>query len=568
MSWSFKGVRDWKIDSVVFFWDGSNKIHVEEDSVLKRDARPPDSQILLVNIYLEDDARFLGTGFFLAQDMTTGKPLSTKIKRHSNSRSAGTLTISDYTAIPQASLPQKTWLVDYVKNGGGVPDLDCVRDHNRSWSKLDMALREIRYFRMPHWQFGSNFAVPGVMFPTFRPVAVTPASVRARAVEIALDRTGATLTDLQNTTPDGLAAMAWYHCAYSHCIPYSLEQSPLQTGAVEYFAPPGLRDTGDCEDVSWAICNSCRELWDLEIPNKPQYRALLEIQRLNSHFHPFMVLGAATDASPDQSIGKGKIMAHMYALLIPYETLAQAGLDLARYKPKRRGRQADLPVLLLEGTGTVWPIQLGPEPSVFSGEGKGLSDALVRKYGGAPPARRIIFSPGSKENDYRVAEFYLNVVSGVSPFPDVGMYAFLDKNGRVGPLLHNILERGSREFSLSLIEGTRQTDKKHQKEFEKMHTVLRLHQPTLPRHFTAPVARKHNLEKRAAEFAKIRDDGDAIAAPNRTRFFVSSQDMGTEKEDEFFKRLKRELSGRNATVVITPHNYSGVGSCMVDIFFN
>ena len=580
MSFVFKGKdADLDVAKILFFWDGSEIAQPASSGGLTLAYRPRDSTILVANVYIRDEMRFLGTAYFKAEDMVSGAPLTSPVKRvvqGGRQKESGRLTISNYERPRAEDVPQGGYLVDYIfKNGGGVPTgLQSFKDHNRSWNGLNMAVPVIKNFRMPFWQFNANEAVPGVMFPTFHPVSPTGPEASLRAAAIAIERAGATVADLKNGTHLGLVAMAWYHCAYCHCVPYSLEENPIlgKGVPVEYFSTPSLRDTGDCEDMSWAIGNSCRELVSLVVPGGPEYSVLRDIQRLNSYYHPFMILGAATDASPDQKVRTGKMMAHMYVVMFPYDMLAKTGLHLPQHKP--RSMPSGLPALLVEGTGTVWPFQDDRcYPPFFSGGGKALSDALIRDHDTPPPVRRVIFSPATKENDYRVAEFYLNVVSGVSPYRDVGMYAFLnkEKNPKVGPLLHDILRSGAGAFDLKYIDGTRQTDWPPGEQ-KAMQLVLRLHQPTMPRYVSSlPIKNAGSFLKKLKKVTSVyigNQSGVFIPSQGRnnsTRFFFSAHDIGSLNEKEFLSRLEKEIGTQASHVRMVAHEISGVGSIMLDV---
>ena len=577
MSWNFKSRSKLDAHRVVFFWDGAATKHSALSQVLASRTRPPKASVLLANVYVEDEERFLGTAVFSLEELCSNKEVSSWVKRHGNSSSAGTLTLSGYVP-PAASRPfYSDWVTEYALGGGGFPKLRSIAAHKKSWESLKMARRETSRFRMPFWQFGPNFAVPGWMFTTYEPVQRSPLSACERAAEIAMARTGASMSDLRDMTDVGLAALAWYHGVYCHCIPYSLEEDPRRKGKPsEYFAPPSLRDTGDCEDVSWAVGNSCRELRALAIPSAPRHDALRFLKAMNDQYHPFMVLGASTDASPDQRVKTGTIMAHMYVLMIPYRVLRRAGLDLPQYAPAPENQRPSLPILLVEGTGTVWPVQReGSLPPFLRGAGKTLSDSLIRKSKKGPPVRRVIHSPGTAENEHRVAEFYLDVVSGVSPYPDVGMYAFVRPDGKVGPLLSALVSEDFPDFKLVYIEGTNQTDPKYSGEHSKIRRILRLHEPTMPRYVSnSPIKRGYFVEKLkglSSSRIGVRQDASPLSRSgfnNQTRFFFSAQAVGTPREERFVSGLASLLDKSDAQIDITTHSISGVGSYMIDVYFN
>lgn len=578
MSWRFVSQSGEEAHRVVFFWDGATAKHYTLSQALSSRTRPRDASVLLANVYIEDQQRFLGTAVYSLADLTKKKTVESWVKRHGVNSSAGTLVLSDYIPPPAPRNFYSDWVTKYALRGGGFPVLKSIKAHDRSWDSLQMARRETRRFRMPLWLFGPNFAVPGWMFTTYTPVSTTPLSVSRKAADIAMQRTDATLSDLEHMTDLGLATLAWYHAVYCHCIPYSLEEHPMRRGKPsEYFSTPSLRDTGDCEDVSWAVGNSCRELRALLVPDSPSNRAVRFLQAMNKHYHPWMVLGAATDASPDQKLQKGKVMAHMYVLMIPYNVLAFAGLKLPQYAPAVPPKRSSLPILLVEGTGTVWPIQKASSfPPFMRGAGKQLSDDVVRKSDGPPPVRRVIHSPGTKDNEHRVAEFYLDVVSGVSAYPDVGMYAFLRPDGKVGPLLSDLIVDDQPNFKLTHIEGTNQADPNYQKEHANVSRLLRLHEPTMPRYLsTSPIESGffvENLQSLTSVSIGVYHGssvtlGSSSNYDNRTRFFFSSQDVGGPRQKAFISMLSTLLGDKKSQINISKHSFSGVGSYMIDVYF-
>ena len=136
-----------------------------------------------------------------------------------------------------------------------------------------------------------------------------------------------------------------------------------------------------------------------------------------------MVLGSAVSASADGTGGKQakeSYMAHMWCLLIP---LAMIG----------KGENIGLKVLIVEGTGCVWPDQAdnAQPPTFFVGNGKDYSDKLMPEMRGI--VRRVIFQPAaatSPQSDV-VAEFYEHAVSMIMDDPEEGMMVAFDNQVRI-----------------------------------------------------------------------------------------------------------------------------------------
>lgn len=568
-----------ELSRVVFFWDGS---YTKSKSVATAVSMPRgrNSTVLVANVYTlygtPEREYVLGTAIFKLSDIAShsGGTLSSDVKRHSNSSSSGTLTLKNIPGVYGGSIPEDSDLTRYAK-AGGHPVYKSVEAHQMWWRGKKYARSELSNFRMPIWMFGRNYAVPGWNFATYQPISPPTQLVMAHTLNIALMRTGGTVGDIINRTPSGLATLAWYHCVYSHSIPYTLEEDTRKPGKpAEYFSPPGLRGTGDCEDVSWAIITSARELQEVKIGSHPKFNALKVLQRLNSAYHPFMILGSATDASPDNNASSGSIMAHMYALMIPNTQLVD---DFSRLGIPVRGEiEPSLPVLLVEGTGTVWPLQQkGMEPTFHTPLGRKFSNSVIRDNR-LMGVRRVIFSPATAENEYRVAEFYLEVVSGVSPYPEVGMFAFTEPDtGRIGPKLADILSFNDvPPFRMERINGTNQRDPRWAEDVKLARNVLSLHEPTEPRYLSSIDLPRGRLLRNLSELIPGTTPKSLLQigtletheTTEKTRFFFSSQDVKNDIVDKFMEALQK-MNKEIVHISVQEQKISDVGSFMIDIYF-
>ena len=64
MSWRFVSQSGVEAHRVVFFWDGATAKHYTLSQALSSRTRPRDASVLLANVYIEDQLRFLGTAVY------------------------------------------------------------------------------------------------------------------------------------------------------------------------------------------------------------------------------------------------------------------------------------------------------------------------------------------------------------------------------------------------------------------------------------------------------------------------------------------------------------------------
>jgi hypothetical protein len=245
----------------------------------------------------------------------------------------------------------------------------------------------------------------------------------------------------------------------------------------------------------------------------------------------------------------------MYVVFMPYWVLNRANVDISMSENKRQ-----CPPLLGEGTGTVWPLQTEDcFPNIYSRQGKEFSDSVVRgnKLQGV---RRTIWNPAkSTDKDKRVAEFYLRVVCGTSPFENVGMYAFLDKDKKIGAHLDDILRGNLENFSMLYVPGTSQDEPGCKEETKGAQKLLRLHEPAIKGHLL-----EHTRVPTGNIMSRLGALGNTTGK-SKTRFLFTSQDVGHDIEEKFIGALEKrsdEITG----VKIKTHDIAGVGSLMVDVY--
>lgn len=328
----------------------------------------------------------------------------------------------------------------------------------------------------------------------------------------------------------------------------------------EDFKPARIRGTGDCEDSAYEILQCFRELIACRDP--AMSKELMLLQAMAKNYTAFMFLGSAVATDAGSTGGGGKnaskpgepaappVQAHMYVLALPNNYLIDVGGDAEAIKkcggtiPSGSGA-GDLSVLLIEGTGCVHPIstrgQFGKSIFYMTPKGKEYSDNAVRKER-IKSVRRFIYSPGTTKNDHVVDEFYRLAVSGVAHESCMGMYAFFDANGRIGPLVSDILKKNVTDVVMKPIAGTARIGLLSEKaslnaDWQKTRALQRLHEPVFPYYNrTAPlpegnlVNRLNALPKLAPEHAKNYD----------VQFMVSAADVSSTQVGAFLDKLERD----------------------------
>ena len=150
-------------------------------------------------------------------------------------------------------------------------------------------------------------------------------------------------------------------------------------------------------------------------------------------------------------------------------------------------------------------------------------------------------------------------------------------DGKVGPLLSDLIVDDQPNFKLVHIEGTNQADPNYQKEHANVARLLRLHEPTMPRYLsTSPIESGffvENLQSLTSVSIGVYHGSSVTLGStssnydNRTRFFFSSQDVGGPRQKAFISMLSTLLGDKKSQINISKHSFSGVGSYMIDVYF-
>ena len=457
------------------------------------------TRYLLVNAYAQIDGekRYLGGGSIpLADLVRPGKnKMKVPILRHHAKKPAMFLTLKNWPSYkkylnnPNAAPISAPIQTLFEKKSPQPFGFESISLHNKFWrdpypvfakiysdmSHLNGEARynhkDLKYFKMPEWWFGSGYVVPGWVFVHYEPLLHMGQQTMLECLEIAKQKANTRKKVTQMLTDELSVVLGFYLTAYAHCVPYSYEMDPLEKKLPsEYFSPARMREMGDCEDTSYEVMRMFKELIALDNPIDSE---LAVLRNFASGYTCFMTLGSATAAQAGATTKTGeKIMAHMYTLLIPNEYLDKIMYDI-RNRPAPRG----LEVLLIEGTGCVHPLHHKDSvfPSYMTTEGKRFMDEALTVHK-LKSLRRFIYSPSTNVNGV-TAEFYLSVVSAISHDPRDGMIVFMDKDGKVAVPLPTIFDQSVDNVRVACIPGTSSEHEAFQGDLERIKLMLGFHEP-------------------------------------------------------------------------------------------
>jgi len=574
----FRGAGD--SHSVVYWWNHCTSKFTSVAAALAS-KRPLISQYLLANVYsdLNGMNRMLGASNFPVKALVSGNhtAVSSTTLRHHSSADAGTLTITNFS-VPAGHVysvddfQKKTALIqDIFSSSDATFGYETVRAHIRFWKNPFLhfeilnpgvsrpqnlyAERGLEYFRIPLWWWGSGYVVPGPYFCWHLPVTTSSEQALLLCLGMAKDRANIHKKVQDMSVEEKGIVLSFFLAAYAHCVPYSFEMNPIEPKKMnEYFSPARLRGTGDCEDTSYEIVQTFRDLIHSKSFGNPEMAAL---QKYASAFTAWMTLGSVTSASAETANKKEKsIMAHMFVMLLPNHFLNTLGVDtLDRPAPKDCG-----PPLLVEGTGIVSPYQTPGSsfPPFMTARGREYMNRIV-KQDGLKALRRFIYDPPSAENDNITAEFYKLVVSAIADTPDIGMYVFFTDKGVIGPPVIDILSARTEALRMVKVPGTRSTDTEYIKDAERIWAMKGFHEPVYGYHVpkTDNIPASHSLVRWVRELPQLKE-GD----PYDVQFVIPGAELGTENETKVIKAFKRDRelfsSGR-----VVKHQVGNSGALLV-----
>jgi len=229
---------------------------------------------------------------------------------------------------------------------------------------------------------------------------------------------------------------------------YRKEADPLIPNMPsESFRAMRLSGRGDCEDVSWEMCNSKREIAGL--PETDMSKGLKAVKAHLDNYSEFMTLVSATVGDAD-SVGSASEssgrQAHMLTLLVPNDSLAKMGHTV------EGGQAAGLPVLLGEGTGRVFPNHTGDAtPKGMTERGRKWQNEMITVHK-TKGIKRQIYSPAPVGSQI-VGDFYDDVITGYNPH--TGLLDFRDTENRLGYSLAKIISGNTGDIRLTVVPGTK-----------------------------------------------------------------------------------------------------------------
>tara|TARA_A100001015_G_scaffold199022_1_gene222167 strand:+ start:1539 stop:3236 length:1698 start_codon:yes stop_codon:yes gene_type:complete len=412
--------------------------------------KPRASGYLVCNVYdSEAPNRFVGQAMFSADDMETGHPVSSTVYR-ARRKIHPTMTFGEYT--PPARTDPIGASVDAVVNAESPVFFDTVAMHQEHY-KSNPAVRrsEYQFYKWPIWPNGV-FPLPGWKFAHTEAVAPSTLAFYEQCLKVGLERENIGSNPDDWTLPDvGVAATAMLS-AYSTSTLYRKEADPLVPGRPsESFRAMRLSGRGDCEDVSFEICQSKKDL--ARLPQNGMSRALKTVKSHMDNYSEFMTLVSATvgdaDSVGQNSAGQSR-QAHMLTLLIPNHDLAEKGIEV-------RGKKTPgLPLLIGEGTGRVFPDHTGAAtPKGMTEAGKKWQNEMITHHR-AKGVKRQIFSLPTSQNNNIVADFYDDVISAYNN--ETGLLDFRDTNNVLGYSLSKMISGDTSDLMLVKVPGTSPED--------------------------------------------------------------------------------------------------------------
>lgn len=574
-----------------WWWNHDHNKHYGPDgfaSCLRHPAHSlPTSRYIIANVYatIGGENRILGSANFSVKNLTGGSKISSEVVRHHDREPAAMLTVDKYNPkhLSRSVHPSKiSRSIDNLfdsPHGGNTFGYESIGSHNAFWDNpyptfaktyesagnMSGAARyshpDLRYFRMPEWWFGSGYVVPGWRFSTFTPLGAMSEGTMRTCLKMAKDKAnfGERMVG-QMSSEEISVALAYFLTAYAHCIPYSLEMSPMNPSAPnEYFMPARLRATGDCEDSSYEIIQAFRELLALKCDADSE---LGHLKRFASGYTAFMTLGSATAGDAGSASGgdakQQKIMAHMYVLLIPNEYLAALKVDTGE-----RPTPSGLELLLIEGTGCVHPLQRPGSafPSYYmSPRGKKYADNALKVHK-LKALRRFIFSPPDESNGDVTAEFYLSVVTAIADDPGIGMLAFMNSAGEVGVPLMDLMNQDD-DIMVACIPGTSSNDKEYRADNAKCNLMLGFHEPVYAIHSSSKDLPSSQLVRHLATLPRMNKD---THGHHDVQFILPMLNINTEEEQRAMTKMRSDhglFKGSN----ITKHVLGNSGSYLIRLW--
>ncbi len=552
---------------------------------------PKATRFLIVNVYgdIDDENRYLGSANFPIRKLVnpSKKEFESAVYRHHAKQPSLKLTIKGWpnfvrykpheVRAPISSPIEKLFEIQPKDTSYGYASIAC---HNDFWGRgtasnpgayatfakiypdmekfsgdIRYSHDDLKYFRMPEWWFGSGYVVPGWMFSSFRPLSSMDLETFEVCLSMARDKAN-NYKKISNMTTEELSVMlGFYLTAYAHCVPYSYEMDPLEKKMPsEYFSPARLREMGDCEDTSWEVMQTFRELIEHKFPRGSE---LAVLQNFALGYTCFMTLGSATAAEAGAAGGaSSKIMAHMYTLLIPNEYL-----ERLNYKVENRATPAGLEILLVEGTGCVHPLQHPSSafPPYITPRGKEFMDSALKKHK-LKALRRFIYSPPSQSTDGVTAEFYLSVVSAISHNPADGMFAFMNGKGEVGVPLTDLFAQNVKNVRMACIPGTSTRHGAYKNDLQRAKLMLGFHEPVPKVYASAKTLPESGLIRLICANTKREAGTDHDA-----QFLMPMHYVNTEQERKAINHFRKTLHGFRGSQIIN-HSLGNSGAYLIRLW--
>lgn len=550
------------------------------------------TRYLLVNVYANVDGenRYLGSANFPVRKLldTSLKSIEAAVYRHHAKDPSATITIRGWpqynmhkvhkNAHTNISSPIETLFEDSPKDISY--GYRSIASHNEFWGRgsignpglysefakvyADMkgikgevrySHPDLKYFRMPEWWFGSGYVVPGWMFASYQPLNTMDLDTFETCLAMAKDKANNYKPLSEMATDEISVVLGFFLSAYAHCVPYSYEMDPLEKKMPsEYFSPARLREMGDCEDTSWEVMQTFRELvghnfsWGSELG---------VLKNFALGYTCFMTLGSATAAEAGAAAGpSSKIMAHMYTLLIP-----NAYLEKIKYSVGGRPTPEGLEILLIEGTGCVHPLQ-HPEstfPSYISTRGKKFMDDALKVHK-LKALRRFIYSPPSKSTNGVTAEFYLSVVSAISHDASEGMIVFANSNGEVGVPLLDLFAQNTERVRVVCIPGTSTKHDQYRADKERAELMLGFHEP-VPKIYSSQKSLPQSTLIKVVQANTQRMSG----SDHDVQFLMPMHYVNTKQESDVVRHFQKTLHKFKGSQIIE-HNLGNSGAYLIRLW--
>lgn len=409
--------------------------------------RPPASNYLICTVYDSDATnRFIGHSIFPVDEMATGSPVTSPIFRAGRNIHP-VLTFGEYDP-PHISNSLIGTEADAIIKSSHSIRYDVVDAHQEHYVQNPQVTRpDYTYYKWPIWPNGM-LPLPGWKFAHTKATKPSSLAYYEQALKIATQRENIGSDPEGWSTDDlGVAAVGTIS-AHPTSTLYRKEADPLIPNAPsESFRAMRLSGRGDCEDVSWEMCNSKREI--AKLPEGGMSKGLRAVKRHLDNYTDFMTLVSATVGDAD-SVGNARAsserQAHMLTLLIPNNDLAKMG------QPVQPQTTLKLPVLIGEGTGRVFPNHTGrTSPKGMTERGRKWQNEMVTHHK-TKGIKRQIYSP-TRAGSQIVADFYDDIITGYNP--ETGLLDFRDSENNLGYSMAKLIDGNTSDARLVSVPGTK-----------------------------------------------------------------------------------------------------------------